>query len=102
MSKSKAAAKKKMFLNNIKNKVKTSNKGSYMDRDYDYEDSDGSISSDDVDVLEEEYLGNIIKEQYIIIKYMGRYILIVTKILNPGASTGAMRGSFSAWHLGKH
>jgi len=72
MSKSKAAAKKKMFLNNIKNKVKTSNKGSYMDRDYDYEDSDGSISSDDVDVLEEEYLGNIIKEQYIIIKYIGK------------------------------
>lgn len=35
-------------------------------------DSDGNISDDDVDELENDYLGQIVNEQYILIKYIGR------------------------------
>jgi serine/threonine protein kinase len=60
MSKTKAAAKKMLFLNNINSNNKNS------------DDSDGSISSDDVEQLETDYLGHIVEEQYIIIKYLGK------------------------------
>lgn len=60
MIKTKAAAKKMLFLN----KLNSNNKNSC--------DSDGSISSDDVEQLETDYLGHIVKEQYIIIKYLGK------------------------------
>ena len=39
---------------------------------YDSDDDDGSVTSDDIDILEEEYIGNIIENQYIIIRYIGR------------------------------
>lgn len=61
MSKLKAAMKKLKLKNYLK---KTEN-------DCDSDD-DGSITSDDVDLLEDDYLGNVIENQYIIIKYVGR------------------------------
>ena len=54
----KAQAKKKKF----QNKANINNDS----------DSDGSISDDDVDELENNYLGQIVNEQYILIKYIGR------------------------------
>jgi serine/threonine-protein kinase SRPK3 len=56
----KAMAKKKKF------------KKDYIKVEQYRSDSDGSISSDDIDELETNFLGQIINEQYIIIKYIGR------------------------------
>ena len=64
MNKLKAALKKQKMKQHIKKYQNTHNK--YED------DDDGSISSDDVDTLEEDYIGKIIEGQYIIIKYIGR------------------------------
>ena len=36
------------------------------------EDDEGSMSSDDVDELEDMMVGNIINDEYIIIKYVNR------------------------------
>ena len=58
MSKAKANGKKNKFKAFIKkNEVN---------------DSDGSITSDDVDDLEDGFVGKVIKDEYIIIKYMNR------------------------------
>jgi serine/threonine protein kinase len=56
----KAAAKKQKFKK-------------FLDKVEKYEeDSDGSISSDDIDSLEEDYIGEILNNDYLILKYVGR------------------------------
>ena len=56
------AAAKKMKLKKFLKKIGNVNES----------DDDGSITSDDVDILEDEFLGNIIEDQYFIIRYIGR------------------------------
>ena len=62
MSKFKAAM-KKTKMKKLLQKIKKFQKNS---------DEDGSITDDDIDILEDEFIGNIIDNQYVIIKYIGR------------------------------
>ena len=61
-----------ILLRALAKKKKFQNKDTKTNNNNNDSDSDGSISDDDVEELESNYLGQIVNDEYILVKYIGR------------------------------